>query len=146
MPDPQPIIRQARRDDARVMADLVSDLGYVTTPEAMGRRLDTLLSDGNYAAFVAELSGAVVGVAGGVVEHRFEKDGLNARLLVISVSTASRGRGIGRLLVHAVEEWARARGASEIVVHSGKHRVDAHRFYEREGYGGIGFRFVKPLA
>jgi len=144
--DSRPLVRRARLDDAGVIATLISDLGYETTPEAMSRRLDTLSRDANYVAYVAEMSGSVVGVAGGVVEHRFEKDGLNARLLVISVTSTSRGHGVGRMLVHAVEEWARERGASEIVVHSGRHRVDAHRFYEREGYGGIGLRFVKLLT
>jgi PhnO protein len=54
-------------------------------------------------------------------------------------------RGIGaRLLAHA-ESWLRAREAVTSIVNSSTHRVDAHRFYRREGYQAIGWRFQKGL-
>jgi GNAT superfamily N-acetyltransferase len=146
MSDPEPRVRNARIDDAPLVAPLMTALGYETSADQMTARLNTLLADPNYVALVVEMGGTVTGMAGGVVERCFEMDGLTGRLLVISVADAVRGQGVGRFLVRAVEDWARARGASEIVVHSGLHRVDAHRFYEREGYGRVGLRFVKRLT
>ena len=146
MPDPEVLIRTARVDDAPAIGELITRLGYATSSVQMAARLRTLLAHPDYRGVVGEVGGAVVGVAGGVVEHCFEMDGRAARLLILSVAPSYQKRGIGHLLVREIENWARDCGATEIVVHSGLHRTDAHRFYERVGYGGMGRRFVKRLA
>lgn len=140
------IIRLAVIDDAEPVSHLITELGYPTTPEAMRSRLSMILPDSNYATFVAETEGDVLGVAGAVLSWYFEKDGLYARLAVLSVSSAARGMGLGARLVQAVESWAAAQGAREVIVNSGLQRVEAHGFYERRGYSRTGFRFVKPLS
>lgn len=139
------VIREAVIDDAEPVSRLITELGYPTPPEAMRSRLSTVLADPNYAAFVAEADGEAVGVAGAVLSWYFEKDGLYARLAVLSVTSTARGLGLGSRLVQVVETWAAAKGAREVIVNSGLQRVDAHRFYERRGYSRTGFRFVKSL-
>lgn len=49
------------------------------------------------------------------------------------VSKDARSRGIGRLLLDAATEWAREHGCTHLQLSSGLGRVDAHRFYRREG-------------
>ncbi len=49
------------------------------------------------------------------------------------VSREARGRGIGRLLLDAATEWAREHDCTHLQLSSGMGRVDAHRFYRREG-------------
>lgn len=132
--------------DAEQVAQLITELGYPTTFEAMRDRLSTILADPSYATFVADAGGDVVGVAGAAFSWYYEKDGMYSRLLVLAVSSTTRGLGIGGELVQAVERWAIAKGAREVVVNSGLHRSDAHRFYERCGYSRTGFRFVKQLG
>lgn len=66
-------------------------------------------------------------------------------MLVLSVASTARGRGIGAQLVEAIERWAATNGARDVVVTSALHRGEAHGFYERRGYLRTGFRFVKPL-
>ena len=51
------------------------------------------------------------------------------------VSKEARSRGIGRLLLDAATEWARVHGCTHLQLSSGLGRVDAHRFYRREGMG-----------
>jgi GNAT superfamily N-acetyltransferase len=46
-----------------------------------------------------------------------------------------RSEGIGGLLMAAAESWARERGLTHIELSSNSGRVDAHRFYERHGFG-----------
>jgi GNAT superfamily N-acetyltransferase len=46
-----------------------------------------------------------------------------------------RSEGIGGLLMAAAEDWARAHGLTHIELSSNSSRVDAHRFYERQGFG-----------
>ncbi|MDO8615141.1 MAG: GNAT family N-acetyltransferase [Dehalococcoidia bacterium] len=51
------------------------------------------------------------------------------------VAPACRSRGVGRLLLDAATDWARQRGCTHLQLSSGMGRVDAHRFYRREGMG-----------
>jgi GNAT superfamily N-acetyltransferase len=139
-------VRPIRLEDAPVAAGLITELGYPTEVEAMTSRLTAILADPDYATFVAERSGSVVGVAGVAVDWFYERDGRYGRLLVLVVSATARGTGIGTRLVEVVERWATDRGARGIVVNSALHRHDTHGFYERRGYARTGFRFVKPLG
>jgi GNAT superfamily N-acetyltransferase len=61
------------------------------------------------------------------------------------VAKSRRSEGIGALLVAAAEGWARARGLTHIELSSNSGRVDAHRFYERQGFGRA-FAFLKWLG
>lgn len=138
-------IRDAVMDDAEPVGQLITELGYPTTAEAMRNRLAMILTDPSYATFVADTGTGVVGVAGGTLDRYYEKDGIYSRLAVLAVSSTARGLGIGSQLVQAVERWAAGKGAREVFVNSGLHRIEAHGFYERCGYTRTGFRFVKPM-
>lgn len=50
------------------------------------------------------------------------------------VDAEARGRGIGALLLRAVEAWAAELGVPSVRLRANIVRVDAHRFYEREGF------------
>jgi len=139
-------IRSATVDDATVIGELITELGYPTTAEAMRARLKVLVADSNYVTLVAESENEVVGVIGGTTGHYYEKDGIYARLLVLSVSSRSRGSGIGAQLVAALERWASSRGAHDIIVNSAFHRTRAHAFYERSGLPYSGRRFSRSLS
>jgi N-acetylglutamate synthase-like GNAT family acetyltransferase len=138
-------VRTAIMGDAEQVSQLITELGYPTTLEAMRERLSRILTDPNYATFVADRDGDVVGVAGATLSWYYEKDGMYSRLAVLAVSSTARGLGIGGQLVQAIEAWTTAKGVREVFVNSGLHRGDAHRFYERCGYSRTGFRFVKQL-
>jgi len=46
---------------------------------------------------------------------------------------ADRSRGYGRALLAWATDYARAQGCRQLRLVSGVQRIDAHRFYEREG-------------
>ena len=138
-------IRDARVGDAAALARLVTELGYPTTAPDMQARLATILGRADYATFVVERDGAIVGMAGATLGCFYEKNGAYVRLVVLVIDTVHRGSGIGEVLVRAVERWAERHGATEIVVNSRTERAAAHRFYERLGYRSTGLRFVKPV-
>jgi len=56
-----------------------------------------------------------------------------------------RSQGYGRNLVKYLEGVASAIGANAIRLDSAIHRVDAHRFYEREGFVYFSKHFVRVL-
>ena len=141
-----PGIRDATIDDAKRVAQLMTELGYPTTLEAMTKRLAMILTDPLYATFVADSEACVVGIAGATLGKYYENDGVYCQLLVLAVSSTAQGQGTGTRLVEAVEQWAVSQGARAVVVNSALHRADAHGFYERRQYGRTGYRFVKQLT
>jgi GNAT superfamily N-acetyltransferase len=139
-------LRTATLEDASAIAELITELGYPTAPDAMHARLTALLTEPQHATFVAVADGRLVGVTGVRVERGFEIDGVYGRLLVLVVAADARGAGIGAQLVEAANAWAAANGAAQIVVNTATHRTRAHQFYERCGYQRTGIRLVKALS
>jgi GNAT superfamily N-acetyltransferase len=57
----------------------------------------------------------------------------------------ARSRGYGAALLAWLAELGRAEGVAQLHLDSGKQRLDAHRFYEREGLEASGLHFQRPL-
>jgi GNAT superfamily N-acetyltransferase len=139
------VAREATLADAAAIAGLVSQLGYPTGPADMLDRLASILAKADYATFVADLSRGVVGVVGVRLGDYYERTGVYAQVVLLSVEAAAQRCGVGRALLTAAENWARDRGAGAVLVQSGHQRFDAHAFYEHVGYTSTGLRFVKQL-
>lgn len=62
----------------------------------------------------------------------------------VQVLADRRSLGIGRLILKFVEQEARDMGAKSVLLTSNKKRLDAHRFYEKNGYhkGHDGFKKI----
>ena len=123
----------------------MTELGYPSSVEEMGRRFEGISSDPAYETFVAESCKGVVGMVGIRLERTYEADESCARVMALVVSSGHRGRGAGQALISAAEEWARMRGAGTIVLTTHKRRTGAHRFYSTMGYEATGYRFRKVL-
>jgi GNAT superfamily N-acetyltransferase len=140
-------IRDAHPRDVEVLASLMGQLGYPTTPEAMARRFREISGDLSYATLVAETGSRVVGMVGVRFGNPYyERDGSYARIAALGVDERHRGRGIGRTLVGAAEKRARCGGDVAVVLNSGKQRKEAHRFYRALGYEDKGLGFYKTLG
>ena len=58
---------------------------------------------------------------------------------------AARSHGYGKALLDWVCDYAKRNGCENVHLVSATHRVDAHRFYEREGMPKIAWMFGKSL-
>jgi GNAT superfamily N-acetyltransferase len=76
-----------------------------------------------------------LGVASVYADIQSIRYGPRCCLQDLVVSREARGRGIGKALLDAATEWAREHGCTHLQLSSGLGRVDAHRFYRREGMG-----------
>jgi len=138
-------IRPATKDDAPGIARLITQLGYPATQAEIESRLAPILAHPDYAMWVAEDSGRVIGLTGVFKHLALEYDGFYGRLLGLVVEEAYRGQGIGRRLLDQTEQWLQERGVNKLTLTSGKQRTEAHKFYRRLGYAETGFRFGKSL-
>jgi GNAT superfamily N-acetyltransferase len=140
-----PTIRDAGSEDAPAIAGLLTQLGYPSEEEAVESRLDRLRIVGDRIA-VAELDGAVVGLAHLQVTPAIERDRPAAKIGALVVDQAHRGLGIGRALVGAMEAEARLRGCELLYLTTSERRDDAHAFYERVGLEHTGRRYGRTLS
>jgi N-acetylglutamate synthase-like GNAT family acetyltransferase len=138
-------IRNARPQDARVLAQLVRQLGYPTSTEAVSARMARLAASKADRLVVAELDGEVVGLASLHVSLSVEYDEPAAKLSAIVIDERHRRRGVGEALVTVLEAEARERGCGLIFLTTAERRKEAHSFYRRLGFQETGRRFAKSL-
>ena len=148
MPDSNDVdltIRAAEAADAEALADLMTQLGYETRTSEMQMRMEAILSNKNYATFVAVSKGKVCGMIGTYTCYTYEHNSPSARILALVVSKEVRGRGVGQALIEAAEKDLAQRNIRRVAVNTSFERKEAHEFYEKLGYTRNGFRFVKEL-
>jgi ribosomal protein S18 acetylase RimI-like enzyme len=138
-------IRPPADSDADAIARLMGELGYPSTPERVRARLERVAGDDGYAAFVAEVDGAVAGFLGLQTGWAYEHDRPFARILTLVVDARMRRRGVGARLVELAEGWARERGAYVLMLTTNVRRQEAHRFYESVGFSRTGYRYALAL-
>lgn len=127
-------VRRAVREDAPVLAELSSQLGYPTSEAESAERLRTLLRSADHAVFVAcSPSGAVVGWVHVFLALRLESRPF-AELGGFVVAEGHRRRGVGRKLLAAAQSWSQERGAGKLRVRSRVDRAAARAFYESRGF------------
>ncbi|MGA2124286.1 MAG: GNAT family N-acetyltransferase [Acidimicrobiales bacterium] len=145
------VIRPIERDDVRA-ASLVVQGGSLSpgfedendverywdaVEETRRRRGDVL---------VATYRGEVVGVCQVMVFPHFQHTGgWCCELESVHVRADYRSRGVGTQLLEAAEALARREGCYRMQLTSRNVRLDAHRFYERQGFEATSQGFKKLL-
>jgi GNAT superfamily N-acetyltransferase len=140
------VVREATEADAGALADLLTQLGYPTTPEQARSRLQRILPDAAWATLLFEERGRILGFGGIRVSASYEHDTPVAQIVAMVIDAGMRRHGVGAELVAALERRAASMGAAKIVVTSANRRADAHAFYEKLGYARTGLRFGKELC
>ena len=129
-------VRRIRADDAEIAAALSVQLGYEATAEQFRERIGRLGSTASQAVFVACLGNDNTPIVGWIevaVTCHLQSDPF---VLIggLVVQDGMRGLGIGKRLCEEAEAWTRAQGIRVLRVTSRSTRLDAHRFYLRDGY------------
>lgn len=138
------LIIEANRNHAEAIAQLLIQMGYPDSVEAIAERIEENQRPG-YKIFVAELNLRIVGV---IVTHTYtylHAPGLIGRIMTFCVDESIRGTGIGKqLLAHAEKYLARLK-CVKVELNCNNRRTDTHRFYKQRGYEQTSLHFVKKL-
>lgn len=131
---PELLIRPIELRDAEQVAVLTEQLGYHRSSSDIASWIQALPTRGDtQAAFVACIGDEVVAWIEISVQHHLQS-APHALIGGLVVKDGHRNRQIGLRLCGHVEQWTWQHGLSVLRVTSRSTRLDAHRFYERNGY------------
>ena len=88
----------------------------------------------------------VVGLCALSIRNNLYAQGLLANIDELVIDEKYRGKGIGKLMLDDVTLIASKNNCAFLELESAFHRVDAHRFYEKEGFEKTGFFISKKLV
>ncbi len=133
-------------DIASVYGLIKNELDYPDIVEiSVQERFKKMMARGNYSVYVAETDGEVCGFISTVTEFSLEVEGEFLRIIGLAVKTEFQRSGIGSALVMFVEDIAVKNGYGVITLSSNFKRAEAHKFYEKMGYGKTSYTFKKYL-
>ncbi len=127
-------IREAAVEDAQDIYDLYLEvMNYDYPVKKMKEMIDVVSKDSGNYVFVAAKQDKVVGVAEVVIKYSIHKD---SYLIIntLAVCSAYQGKGIGSQMLSYIEAFSRKKGLSSVTVGSQFKRVDAHHFYQNNGF------------
>ena len=102
-------------------------------PDRARSRLSEAIASARSTVLVAEDGASLVAFCTAYLELNSVRFGQRCWVEDFAVDPTRRSQGIGAALLNAAKDWARSAGATHLELDSGLARVDAHRFYEREG-------------
>ena len=124
------IIREIELKDIEDFIALSKQLGYEVEKEYVAERIGN--EDDSELVFVAEEDRVI-----GWINLRINRTYLSkpyGEIVGFIVDEIIRNKGIGKKLLEKAELWFKMKGVSKILLHTNVKRIDAHRFYERNGY------------
>jgi GNAT superfamily N-acetyltransferase len=133
-------VRHATAADLPGLVELLQllfaiEADFQPDPERQRRGLSAMLSDpARRAVLVAEVDGAVVGMATGQLVISTAEGGAACQVEDVVVAASWRGHGLGGWLVDEVAGWARDRGATRLQLVADRENEAALRFYDRRGW------------
>lgn len=127
-------IRKAQVEDWQRVKELLEQLGYPDTDSFLQTKMRTLLADPDEELLVYELGHRVVAVMSLHFIPQLALGGDFARISYFAVDEEVRSQGIGREMEAYGIQLAQTRKCNRVEVHCHARRLDAHRFYLRQGF------------
>ncbi|GHT81292.1 acetyltransferase [Betaproteobacteria bacterium] len=142
-----PQIRPATPSDFGAIYALIKILGHDLAFDGMRQiYLENLNHPDLHYRVAVNDAARVVGFISLSLQKHLHHAAIIGEIQELIIEPACRGQNIGQALLRHVEQIARQAGAVTVELSTNMRRLDAHRFYEREGFTRSHYRFVKELA
>jgi len=143
---PECELRPATAEDVDAVYGLICELKQAELDRsAFHAGFAANLLDHNMRYQLAEQDGHIVGMIGLHMQFHLHHANWIGEIQELVVMPQARGLKVGSQLLAWAEAFARQAGAEMTELSTSVKRLDAHRFYLREGYTQSHFRFTKPL-
>ncbi|MCU6681742.1 aminoalkylphosphonate N-acetyltransferase [Leclercia sp. H6W5] len=143
---PECELRPATAEDVDAVYGLICELKQAELDRsAFHAGFAANLLDHNMRYQLAEQNGYIVGMIGLHMQFHLHHANWIGEIQELVVMPQARGLKVGSQLLAWAEAFARQAGAEMTELSTSVKRLDAHRFYLREGYTQSHFRFTKPL-
>jgi len=143
---PECELRPATAEDVDAVYGLICELKQAELDRsAFHAGFAANLLDHNMRYQLAEQNGHIIGMIGLHMQFHLHHANWIGEIQELVVMPQARGLKVGSQLLAWAEEFARQAGAEMTELSTSVKRLDAHRFYLREGYTPRQFRFTKPL-
>lgn len=139
------MIRNAKIEDSTKIQELLNQLGYTRSVTSIRNKLNLLLKSDNDVILVYEKDKSVVAFVTIHYTTQLAFDGDFATIGYFVVDSSVRSCGVGKEMEEYCTQLARERECSLIELYSNANRIDAHRFYERQGFKAYEKYFMKEL-
>lgn len=136
-------IRKANEKDLDRVYQLINELeGFILDIKNFRALYIRNLNNSDFCYFVAEHQNLVVGFISLNFQYPLHHCGKIAEIQELIVTKQSRNLKIGSALLATVKKIAKETACDTLELTSRFKRVDAHRFYEREGFQKTHFKFL----
>ena len=141
------LIRNTSSDDADVVMGLLKQLwpGRDINEEKMKETFLDSLKRPEYYNFCAEVSGKVAAFCAGMSLNSLYNHGRICYLTTLIVDSEFRGCRIGSKMIERLKQYSLDNDCLAIELDTALYRVDAHRFYEREGFVKRAFVYSQDI-
>lgn len=141
------MLRKAVSEDWKAAYALICDMEQTRLDETAFRAIFLEQQEsGAYCPLVYETpEDGVIGFLNLRMERQLHHCGRIAEVMELAVAAGHRSRGVGAALFREACRLAKEMGCMQIEVCCNRLRLDAHRFYEREGMKKYHFKLTMNL-
>jgi GNAT superfamily N-acetyltransferase len=145
------VIRPAQPADLQGVLALYAqpdfDAGHVLPLETARQLFERFADYPDYALYVAERAGAIVGSFALLVMHNIGHLGAPSAIVEdVVVEPTFQREGIGKAMMQFALDLCRDKGCYKLVLSSNAKRASAHAFYDSLGFERHGFSFRVDLT
>jgi GNAT superfamily N-acetyltransferase len=138
-------LREATPNDARVIAELLTELGYPPDPADIPARIEAVRREGGNVFLAVDSTDSPVGLMALSRHTAIHTPRPVAYIDALVTSSEARRRGVGRFLVSEAKRWAANEGCARLTLTSAEHRAAAHEFYPSCGMPYTGRRYATSI-
>jgi len=118
------------------LVKLAEQLGYPCLENVVKERIKSYINNNKCRILVAEIEGKVVGWASlDLIQHFYIDPFVEISGFVVDENY--RNRGIGREIIKEIEVWTKIKKCKIVRLKTNTKRIDAHRFYENNGFKNL---------